>query len=174
MGLSGSDVAKEAADMILMDDDVGTITAAIEEGKVSRAASYICAVTPSHVFQRDYSRVPLNTFGMGIQRTLQRHYRKRVLSPRQDTIEDFVSCFSCDQRPSVFVYQLIPVFSGHFLQYQELSDVSALHGRGSTVHRSLGNIHGLQVPHQRNAGTPSLGTLFSMVMGVAALRVFLL
>lgn len=33
MGLSGSDVAKEAADMILMDDDVGTITAAIEEGK---------------------------------------------------------------------------------------------------------------------------------------------
>lgn len=35
MGLSGSDVAKEAADMILMDDDVGTIAAAIEEGKVS-------------------------------------------------------------------------------------------------------------------------------------------
>lgn len=35
MGQSGSDVAKEAADMILMDDDVGTITAAIEEGKAS-------------------------------------------------------------------------------------------------------------------------------------------
>lgn len=35
MGRSGSDVAKEAADMILMDDDVGTITAAIEEGKAS-------------------------------------------------------------------------------------------------------------------------------------------
>lgn len=34
MGMSGSDVAKEAADMILMDDDIGTITAAIEEGKV--------------------------------------------------------------------------------------------------------------------------------------------
>lgn len=34
MGLSGSDIAKEAADMILMDDDIATITAAIEEGKV--------------------------------------------------------------------------------------------------------------------------------------------
>lgn len=34
MGVSGSDVAKEAADMILMDDDIATITAAIEEGKV--------------------------------------------------------------------------------------------------------------------------------------------
>ncbi|CAM9587881.1 unnamed protein product, partial [Laminaria digitata] len=33
MGMSGSDIAKEAADMILMDDDIGTITAAIEEGK---------------------------------------------------------------------------------------------------------------------------------------------
>ena len=34
MGVSGSDVAREAADMILMDDDIGTVTAAIEEGKV--------------------------------------------------------------------------------------------------------------------------------------------
>ena len=34
MGLSGSDIAKEAADMILRDDDIAAITAAIEEGKV--------------------------------------------------------------------------------------------------------------------------------------------
>ncbi|CAM9848835.1 unnamed protein product [Chrysoparadoxa australica] len=33
MGSSGTDVAKEAADMILVDDDFGTIIAAIEEGK---------------------------------------------------------------------------------------------------------------------------------------------
>lgn len=40
MGISGSDVAKEAADMILMDDDIATITAAIEEGKV-RLTSFL-------------------------------------------------------------------------------------------------------------------------------------
>lgn len=34
MGMAGSDVAKEAADMILIDDDIATITSAIEEGKV--------------------------------------------------------------------------------------------------------------------------------------------
>lgn len=39
MGISGSDVAKEAADMILMDDDIATITAAIEEGKVRRSVA---------------------------------------------------------------------------------------------------------------------------------------
>lgn len=33
MGKSGTDVCKEAADMILVDDDFGTIIAAIEEGK---------------------------------------------------------------------------------------------------------------------------------------------
>lgn len=34
MGMSGSDVAKEAADMVLVDDDISTIIAAVEEGKV--------------------------------------------------------------------------------------------------------------------------------------------
>lgn len=43
MGMSGSDVAKEAADMILMDDDIGTITAAIEEGKV-RSRWYVAVL----------------------------------------------------------------------------------------------------------------------------------
>lgn len=33
MGLQGTDVAKEAADMILTDDDFSTILHAIEEGK---------------------------------------------------------------------------------------------------------------------------------------------
>jgi hypothetical protein len=33
MGLSGTEVAKEAADMILVDDDFSTIMRAIEEGK---------------------------------------------------------------------------------------------------------------------------------------------
>ena len=33
MGKSGTDVAREAADMVIMDDDFTTIIAAVEEGK---------------------------------------------------------------------------------------------------------------------------------------------
>ena len=36
MGVNGTDVCREAADMVLLDDDLLTIIPAVEEGKESR------------------------------------------------------------------------------------------------------------------------------------------
>jgi sodium/potassium-transporting ATPase subunit alpha len=67
MGLTGTDVAKEAADMVLLDDNFATIVAAIEEGRaifenIKKFISYIFAhLTPEAVPYILYAlfRIPL-------------------------------------------------------------------------------------------------------------------
>jgi len=55
MGQSGTDLAKEAADLVLLDDDISTITQAVQSGRViianiQRIISYLIATNLSEVF----------------------------------------------------------------------------------------------------------------------------
>jgi magnesium-transporting ATPase (P-type) len=55
MGVRGNDVAREAADMILTDDNFGSIVAAIEEGRavftnVKRFAAYVLNSNPQEIY----------------------------------------------------------------------------------------------------------------------------
>ncbi|MDD2523099.1 MAG: cation-transporting P-type ATPase [Anaerolineaceae bacterium] len=69
MGISGSDVAKEAADMILTDDNFGSIVSAIEEGRavyenIKRFTSYIFTsntpeAVPFMLFALSAGRIPV-------------------------------------------------------------------------------------------------------------------
>jgi potassium/sodium efflux P-type ATPase len=69
MGITGTDVAKEAADMILMDDNFATIVKAIEEGRavfdnIRRFITYIFAsnipeIVPYLVFVLSGGKIPL-------------------------------------------------------------------------------------------------------------------
>ena len=69
MGIAGTDVCKEAADMILLDDNFSTILSAIEEGKC--------------IFNniRNFVRFQLSTsIGKCNKRILSLYYKSKILS----------------------------------------------------------------------------------------------
>ncbi|HEX6222438.1 MAG TPA: cation-transporting P-type ATPase [Acidimicrobiia bacterium] len=69
MGLSGTDVAREAADLVLLDDDLGTIVAAIGQGRATfvnarRFLTYhltdnVAEITPFLMWALSGNRIPL-------------------------------------------------------------------------------------------------------------------
>ena len=75
MGLRGSDVAKEAAHMILIDDNFSSIVAAIEEGRaifdnIKRFAAYVLNSNPQemypYIFWVLFPEIPLAMTVMGV------------------------------------------------------------------------------------------------------------
>lgn len=69
MGRSGTDVAREAADLVLLDDDLGTIVAAIGQGRATFAnarrfltyhlADNVAEITPFLIWALSGNRIPL-------------------------------------------------------------------------------------------------------------------
>lgn len=108
MGISGSDVAKEAADMVLLDDNFASIVNAIEEGRavfenirkfltyilthnVAQLVPYLAFVlfriplpiTPIQILAVDMGTDSLTALGLGVERPEPRLMQRPPRSPRE-------------------------------------------------------------------------------------------